>query len=177
MGIGYFDALPAPASAGLVLKSTPATQSSTFKPIWGSASLAASEPPIFSGPAVQPPEATSVIAFADPGDVNDPTDFELPVDFTLGSSFRIVGLNRYGWILSTALGSGVTQKIVYNDQVVTGDNDTLAGIQCDPIYGTSPAAEYLSTSIELVYAKLQDDGTQVWVVYSSQGVIDLFQGA
>jgi len=128
-----------------------------------------------STPQPPPTQLTSYIAFPDPTAPDNPTEFELPFDFTLGNSFRIVGLNPYGWVLSTALGSGITQKIVYNDQVVTGDNATLAGIQCDPVYATSPAAEYLSTSIELVYAKLQDDGAQVWVIYAGQGVIDLFQ--
>lgn len=159
--------------AGSVWKITNTGTSATCG--WASASLAASEPIFGAVEPIAPVAASSYIALANPSDVNNPTDFELPVDYAIGSSFRVIGLNRYGWDITTSIGSGIAQKIVYNDQVVSADNTTtFCGIQCDP--ASSPAAEYLGTTVELVYAKLESDGTQVWVVIYTQGVIDLFEG-
>ena len=141
---------------------------------WGATALAASEPIFAEVNPIAPVAASSYIALANPSDVNNPTDFELPVDYAIGSSFRVIGLNRYGWDITTSIGSGIPQKIVYNNQIVSADNTTtFCGIQCDP--ASSPAAEYLGTTVELVYAKLEADGTQVWVVIYTQGVIDLFE--
>jgi len=167
---GYFDIVPiSNSAAGNVWKS-----SGTYAS-WGSVSLASSDQVFGAVDPINPVASTSYIALADPDDPNDVTDFELPVDYAIGSSFRVIGCQRYGWVISTALGSGVTQKIVYNNTVVTGDNDSLAGIQCNP--AESPAAEYMGTTVELVYAKEELDGTQVWIVIYTQGVIDLFQSA
>ena len=100
--------------------------------------------------------------------VTEPTEFTLPLDLPLGSSFRVIGNNPYGWLITSQLGQGTNQRICWGSIFALATSSQIAYIQT---VGTQ--FPYLNDSVELVYTFTENDGTQVWTVVNSQGTLDI----
>lgn len=123
---------------------------------------------------VAPVQHVSYIATPDPEALGNPTFFTLPSDFAVGSSFRVIGSNPYGWIISTAIPASVAQRIVFGNRIVSSTLSSVAAIQTDPNAVYPSPTGYVGDWAELVYTTEEEDGTQVWTVMSPCN-LDMFQ--
>lgn len=123
---------------------------------------------------VAPVQHVSYIATPDPEALGNPTFFTLPSDFAVGSSFRVIGSNPYGWIISTAIPASVAQRIVFGNRIVSSTLSSVAAIQTDPNAVYPSPTGYVGDWAELVYTTEEQDGTQVWTVMSPCN-LDMFQ--
>lgn len=122
----------------------------------------------FGTPEAPMPPAQNTSYVAAESVVTEPTEFTLPLNLPLGSSFRVIGNNPYGWIITSQLGQETNQRICWGSIFALATSSQIAYIQT---VGTQ--FPYLNDSVELVYTLTETDGTQVWTVVNSQGTLDI----
>ena len=162
----FFTSCPQGSKASFGIDFTGANPTPVWTPIAAS-SLAQSF--VALGTSESPtPVAQNISYIATESVVTEPTEFTLPLDLPLGSSFRVIGNNPYGWIITSQLGQGTNQRICWGSIFALATSSQIAYIQT---VGTQ--FPYLNASIELVYTFTENDGTQVWTVVNSQETLDI----
>jgi hypothetical protein len=162
----FFTSCPEGTKSSFGIDFTGPTPTPVWTPIAAS-SLAQSFVALGTPESPTPPEQ-NISYIATESVVTEPTEFTLPLDLPLGSSFRVIGNNPYGWIITSQLGQETNQRICWGANFILATSSQIAFIQT---VGTQ--FPYLNDCVELVYTLTENDGTQVWTVVNSEGNLDM----